>query len=163
MRSGPSAPPPENLLAWLSEARGRVGELRQTLAEQTRLEPELTDLRLEVRRLKAVGWVLVGVLGLVVISSVLLVSKVFFPAESNEIRARRFSVVDDSGTTRVRLGLLGEEGSTLELADSHGTGRVAIVVRPDGASAIELLGEERRPRVRLDVGPDGSPRLELRG
>jgi hypothetical protein len=106
MPSGPPAPPPENLLAWLSEARARLGEVRQAVAEPTRLEQELRHLRLEVRRLKAMGWVLAGALGLVLISSALTLSKVFIPAETHEVRARRFSVVDGAGTTRVQLGLV---------------------------------------------------------
>ncbi len=163
MRIDRPGPTPETLHAWLSAAPARVTDLRKALRERDRLGQELSRIRRDVRRLKAVCWGVVGLLGLVALLSALAASRVFLPAEVDEIRARRFIVVDDRGTTRVQLGLLGEEGAGLELADSRGVGRAAIAVRPDGAAAIEMLGEERHPRVTLEVLPDGSPRLELRG
>src|SRR4029077_12317168 len=158
-RPGPTA---ETLHAWLSAAPARITDLREALRERDRLGAELSHIRRDVRRLKVVCWGVVGLLGLVALLSALAGSRVFFPAAVDEIRARRFIVVDDRGTARVQLGLLGE-GAGLELADSRGVGRAAIAVRPDGATAIEMLGEERHPRVTLEVLPDGSPRLELRG
>ena len=157
------APTPETLHAWLSAGPARITDLRQALQERDRLGQELSCIRREVCRLKAVCWGVVGLLGLVALLSALAVARVTFPTEADEIRARRFVVVDDRGTTRVQLGLLGEEGSVLELADRRGIGRAAIAVRPDGAATIKMLGEGRHPRVTLDVLPDGSPRLELRG
>jgi len=157
------APTPETLHAWLSAGPARITDLRQALSERDRLGQELSRIRREVCRLKAVCWGVVGLLGLVALLSGLAVSRVFSPAVVDEIRARRFVVVDDRGTTRVQLGLLGEDSSVLELADGRGIGRAAIAVRPDGAATIKMLGEGQHPRVMLDVLPDGSPRLELRG
>ena len=163
MRIDRSGPTPENLRAWLSAAPARITDLRQALRERDRLGQELSRIQREIRRLKAMCWGVVALLGLVTLPSAVAISRAIFPTEAGEIRARRFIVVDDRGTTRIQLGMLGEEGPSLELADSRGIPRLAIAVRPGGATAIKMLGEERHPRVTLDILPDGSPRLELRG
>ena len=153
----------EALRAWLAAAPPQLAALRQALRERDRLEQELIHVRRDVRRLKAMGWAVVALLGLVALPAALAVSRVFFPAEAAELRARRFVVVDDRGTTRGRLGLLGGETSVLELADRRGAAQAVIAVRPAGTATIEMLGAERTTRAALEILPDGSPRLELRG
>ena len=82
MRIDRPGPTPETLHAWLSAAPARITDLRKALRERDRLGQELSRLRRDVRRLKAVCWGVVGLLGLVALLSALAASRVFLPARS---------------------------------------------------------------------------------
>src|SRR5260370_20790227 len=100
MRIDRPGPTPETLHAWLAAAPARVTDLRKALRERDRLGQELSRIRRDVRRLKAVCWGVVGLLGLVALLSALAGARVFFSAEVDEIRAPPLLVVGATWATR---------------------------------------------------------------
>ena len=72
----------------------------------------------------------------------------------NEVRAKKFVLVDDKGTTRAVLGAL-KDGSALALQDENGNIRAALSAFKD-EPGLMLVGENGKIRAMLDGYKDGS-------
>jgi len=82
---------------------------------------------------------------------------------SDEIRARRFLLVDTHG--KVRAGLsVGSDGSVaLALADADEKTRAGLAVLVDGSPRLRFSDKQEKARAGLSVGADGSGTLALAG
>ena len=79
-------------------------------------------------------------------------------APPNEVRAKKFVLVDDKGITRALLAA-SEDGTALDLWDESGKPRAALSALKD-APALALWDEKGNTRVGLYVSKDG-PGLAL--
>ncbi len=115
----------------------------------------LDRLEREARRWRLAAVVVGVVLGLVVLVGATPPAPV-----ADEIRARRFVVVDEAGKTRA---LLGVEDGEARLALHHETGRrlASLQVHSTGTSALYLAGKNGADRAWLEVAGD-APRLVFR-
>ncbi len=81
---------------------------------------------------------------------------------ADEVRARRFVLVDEEMLPRAVLGLTADAAVTLILTDSGGFPRVELRSEAAGAPALRLYGTKRG--VHAGLAPmDGSPFFELFG
>jgi hypothetical protein len=155
------------------------------------MEERLDRLERENRRWKMIGVSAVTVLGLALLMGATSFGRSQVKV-ADEIRARRFTLVDDKGKVRGILGfsaigsptLLLFDNPILTLFDSERRPRVRLagdlvksglrLYAKDGAPLVDLYIESgewprlalfdnsRRRRAALQVLPDGSPRLTLR-
>ena len=116
-----------------------------------KLEDRVERLELEHRRLKATGVVAVLAVGLV-----FLMGQAAGVPE--EIKARRFSVVDANGMSRAILKVT-TDGPGLILYDATSKARAGLVVLPDGPE-LALFDANSNARAVLNVTTDG-PALDL--
>jgi len=142
-----------------------------------RLEHELMNMKRRYRRLLVVTGLVAAVM-----AAVLIATKVGGPvvafAETgiaDEVKARRFVLVDEQGDTRALLAVL-EDGPALFLIDPQGTPRAMLAILEDGptlsltdpqgtplamldvsegVSALSLIDPQRTPRATLAVLEDG--------
>ena len=81
---------------------------------------------------------------------------------TDEVRARRFVLMDAEMRPRAVLGLMPDAAATLILTDAEGVPRVELRSDAAGASALHLYGTKRG--VHAGLAPmNGSPFFELFG
>lgn len=74
----------------------------------------------------------------------------------DEIRAKRFVVVDDEGSDRAMLETLQDGSTRLRLLDAQDKPRAELHVLTDGTPALGLLDAQRKTRIALGTRTDGS-------
>jgi hypothetical protein len=80
------------------------------------------------------------------------------------VRARRFELIDAKGEVRAVLGTQSDSGAPgFLVSDAAGRPRIALHVSPDDAPAFDLLDQTGAPRVHVALGTDGAPVLTLFG
>jgi hypothetical protein len=84
-------------------------------------------------------------------------------AVADEVRARRFTLVDRQGSCRGSLGLSADGSPALFLYDQRAQPRVELVLEAGGAANLKLQDGEGEVTAWLSVGANGSPSLYLRG
>jgi hypothetical protein len=83
---------------------------------------------------------------------------------ADNVRARRFELVDARGEVRAVLGTQADNGAPgFLVSDRAGRPRLALHVSPDDAPAFDLLDATGAPRVHVALGDDGAPVLTLFG
>lgn len=117
------------------------------------LTVRVTRLEQELRWWRAVGAGTVLVLGVV---ALLGASQT---AVSDEVRAKRFTLVDGAGTTQAELGVYtsadGTQMPRLALWGKEGR----LVAQFDSFPSVNLLAKDQASRVTLSVRDDGDPGL----
>ncbi len=125
-------------------------------------------------------WILAG---LGVLLAVAALGRAIARPDAKEIRARRISLVDETGRTRVEMREVANGKYGVVLSDSHGQPRMAMEIQGDGTPRLSLAGStgialadllvfQGAPRFSLANGEgvdffslslelDGSSRLEL--
>ena len=84
-------------------------------------------------------------------------------AAYDDVRALRFTLVDEQGTVRAALGPGRDGGVGMRLVDARGRARAELALDESGATNLKLHDAEGEVCAWLDVGPDGRPGLYLRG
>jgi hypothetical protein len=80
------------------------------------------------------------------------------------VRARRFELVDARGEVRAVLGTQADNGAPgFLVSDSTGRPRIALHVSAEDAPAFDLLDASGGPRVHVALGTDGAPVVTLFG
>ena len=83
---------------------------------------------------------------------------------ADNVRSRRFELVDAKGEVRAVLGTQVDSGAPgFLVSDSAGRPRIALHVSPDDTPAFDLLDATGAPRVHVALGTDGAPVLTLFG
>ncbi len=129
--------------------------------EMEAVTQRLCRLERQIRRWKVLGIAAAAVLGLTVVMGA-AGNKDKEVAE--EIRARRFYVVDRDNKIRVAIAVVVrdgvERGVGLALYDANGKRRASIGLSRDGSNVL-LKDTEGRTRAALVVLPNGRPGLAL--
>lgn len=112
-------------------------------------------LEREVWRYKVFGIATLAVLGLVML---LAATPTKVP---EEIRARRFVVVDASGKNLLSMSAAGDTLPTLTLYDQHGNPRTQLDILPDGSPRLYFADAERRIRLRFGAATEGRSHIEV--
>ena len=82
----------------------------------------------------------------------------------DNVRARRFELVDESGTVRAILGTQPEHGAPgFLVSDGQGRPRIAIHVTPDDSPSLDLLDPSGTPRLHVGLDAAGAPSVTLFG
>jgi len=85
------------------------------------------------------------------------------PVQDN-VRARRFELVDARGNVRAVLGTQSDNGAPgFLVSDSAGRPRIALHVSPEDAPAFDLLDASGAPRVHVALDAEGAPLVTLFG
>ena len=82
---------------------------------------------------------------------------------TRELRANRFTVVDDRGEVRATLGALGDGALGLRFADGDDRAQAELSVDDDGATNLKLHGRDGEVCAWMAVGRHGDPSLYLQG
>jgi len=83
------------------------------------------------------------------------------PAVAEEVRARRFEVVDDAGKLRALLAVRPDGGPGLVLYDAAETNRAILFERENGEAYLGLCDAAGTTRASLSVTKDSQPGLDL--
>ena len=82
----------------------------------------------------------------------------------DNVRARRFELVDERGNVRAVLGTQTDNGAPgFLVSDSAGRPRIALHVSPEDAPAFDLLDASGAPRVHVALDAEGAPVVTLFG
>lgn len=121
------------------------------------LNQRIDRLEWEVRKWKVMGSVAVAVLTFILFAGALRVPV------PEEIRARRFVVVDEQNERRGYLGMspLGGDVTVLYLFDKGEKTGIKMRVVPNDSAALFLIAEERSVRGELWANANGSTYLNL--
>ena len=74
----------------------------------------------------------------------------------DEVRAKRFVLVEDTGKVRAVLGAATRGAVSLELLDNDGKVRSVLIVDSNGTPRLELFGADEARRIVLSVFPNRS-------
>ena len=120
----------------------------------------LDDMARRVERLeREVRWWRRAWAGAAVVVGVLGILGAAGAPVADEVRARRFTVVDGQGTTQAQLGLFTSVDGA-QMARLAFWGKAGHVdAQFDGFPSVNLLGRDEASRVTLSVRDDGEPTL----
>jgi hypothetical protein len=126
-------------------------------------DPELDTLTLRIYRLEREVWrqkmfwvATMAVLGLVMLSAAATQTKV-----QEEVRAKRFVVVDANGKNLLDMWAAGDSLPTLTLYDQQGNPRTQLDILPDGSPRLYFADAERRIRMRFGAATEGRSHMEI--
>jgi hypothetical protein len=126
-----------------------------THAELDTLTQRLYRLEREVWRHKVFWLATLAVLGLVMLSAA-TPTKV-----PEEVRAKRFVVVDANGKNLLSMWAAGDSLPTLTLYDQHGNPRTQLDILPDGSPRLYFADAERRIRLRFGAATEDRSHIEI--
>lgn len=106
------------------------------------------------------GWRIVGITLVGVLAAVLLMGTTEGKV-ADELRAKRFVLVDSKGNPRAGIILESDESATVNLYGKDRRSGARIGVRGDGSMGLSLFGPGGKPHSGLVVQADGSTALAL--
>jgi hypothetical protein len=117
----------------------------------------LEKLARQHRRLKVLGALILGLLGVILATQVYVFLRPPAPAPAVQSLVLR----DPKGNLRVSLGQSGGQVG-LELRDEAGRHRATLGLGADGAPGLAFYDQDQKIRAELNLGTDGEPKFTLR-
>jgi len=105
-------------------------------------------------------WRVLGIVAMIALGLVFLLGATS-PKAADEIRAKRFVLVDEDGRVRAMLHLAASRFAGLQLYDQSGRSGAFLFTWPEGGAALTLLDSALKERVNLSVSERGSAALHL--
>jgi hypothetical protein len=135
----------------------RRGEREEAMQEQSNetLIQRIARVERENCYWKVLGSVAIATLGLV------LLLGATSDKLADEIRAKRFVLIDGNGTERAKLSEETDGEVRLTLSDKKGKVRAGLSVGADGSSRLTLYHTNQEGRAGLRLNSEGSPSLLL--
>jgi hypothetical protein len=120
------------------------------------LEP-LEKLARQYRRLKLLGVLILGLLGVLLATQAYVLFRPHSPGSGGEALVVR----DQKGNIRASLGRTGDKVG-LDLWDAQGHRRATLGLGAEGAPGLAFYDQDQRIRAEMNLGPDGEPKFTLR-
>jgi hypothetical protein len=111
----------------------------------------------QYRRLKVSGVIILGLLGVILVTQAYLLFRPQAPGPAGEALVVR----DPKGNIRASLRDAGDKVG-LDLWDAQGRRRATLGLGAEGAPGLAFYDQDQRVRAELNLGPDGEPKFTLR-